>query len=338
MEITGSKLFSDSAVYARMSRLYNIYSREDLLKQRLAEPFTRKTVSFYRYVQLTDVQALRDSLYTDWFEMGVLGRVYLAAEGINAQISVPEPRIAEFIAYLNATSMFADMPLKWAVEDSKLSFLKLKMKVRRKIVADGLADGSFDVTNVGCHLTAAEFNAAMDDENTILVDMRNHYESEVGHFEGALCPQVETFREEVEYVVQELEAHKDKKILMYCTGGVRCEKASAYLRHHGFRDVNQLYGGIIEYARQAKEEQLPLKFRGKNFVFDERLGERITNEIISNCHQCGAPCDTHTNCANDECHKLFIQCSSCSEKYNGCCCSECTEKAGVLKYTVPDLD
>lgn len=326
MAITGFKQFPGLAVYARMSRLYNIYSREDLIKQRLAERFTRKTVSFYRYVQLTDVYELRDRLYADWFDMGVLGRVYLAAEGINAQISVPEPRIADFIAYLDATPWFVHMPLKWAVEDSHLSFLKLKMKVRRKIVADGLEDGSFDVTNVGRHLTAAEFNAALEDKDTIVVDMRNRYESEVGHFERAICPEVETFRDEVEYVVRQLEAHKDKKILMYCTGGVRCEKASAYLRHHGFRDVNQLYGGIIEYARQAKEEQLPLKFHGKNFVFDERLGERITDEIIANCHQCGAPCDTHTNCANDECHQLFIQCPACAAKYKGCCCESCAAK------------
>ncbi len=329
------KHFSASAVYPRMSRLYNIYSREDLIKQRLAERFSRKTVSFYRYVQLADLHELRDRLYSDWFSMGVLGRVYLAAEGINAQISVPEPHIDEFIAYLDATPWFANMPLKWAVEDHHLSFLKLKMKVRPKIVADGLEEGSFDVTNVGTHLSAAEFNKALEEENTIVVDMRNHYESEVGHFEGALCPEVDTFREEVEYVVQQLEAHKDKKILMYCTGGVRCEKASAYLRHHGFNDVSQLYGGIIEYTRQAREENLPLKFKGKNFVFDERLGERITQDIISNCHQCGKPCDTHTNCANDACHKLFIQCPECAEKYKGCCCDNCVDF--IADESVPEL-
>jgi len=112
---------------------------------------------------------------------------------------------------------------------------------------------------------------------------------------------------------------------MYCTGGVRCEKASAYLKHHGFQDVNQLYGGIIEYARQVKEENIESKFRGKNFVFDERLGERITDEVIAHCHQCGEPCDSHTNCANDDCHLLFIQCPACREKYQGCCSDECCQ-------------
>lgn len=308
-----------------MKHLHNIYSREDLLKQRQAENFSRKTVSFYRYVIIENPHELRDSLYADWYAMGVLGRVYLAKEGINAQISVPEHQVGQFINYLDNTPYFAEMPMKWAVEDDPLSFLKLKMKVRPKIVADGLADGTFDVTDVGKHLTAEEFNAALQEEGTIVVDMRNHYESEIGRFENALCPDVDTFREEIEYVTKVLEGKKDAKILMYCTGGVRCEKASAYLKHKGFQNVNQLYGGVIEYARQIKELNLDSKFKGKNFVFDQRLGERITNDIIAHCHQCGAPCDTHINCANDDCHLLFIQCPACAKKYAGCCSEQCVE-------------
>jgi UPF0176 protein len=110
---------------------------------------------------------------------------------------------------------------------------------------------------------------------------------------------------------------------MYCTGGIRCEKASAWMKHRGFKHVFQLNGGIIEYARQVKEQGLENKFIGKNFVFDERLGERISPDIISHCHQCGAPCDDHTNCKNDGCHLLFIQCKSCAEKYDGCCSADC---------------
>jgi UPF0176 protein len=124
-------------------------------------------------------------------------------------------------------------------------------------------------------------------------------------------------------VEETLAPHKDKTIIMYCTGGIRCEKASAYLRHKGFKNVHQLEGGIIKYARDAQDKGLPNKFRGKNFVFDERLGERISEEIISHCHQCGKPCDTHTNCVNDACHLLFIQCDDCAEKYQGCCSEDC---------------
>lgn len=308
-----------------MKRLYNIHSKEELLKQRIAETFNRKTVSFYRYVIIDNPQELRDQLYLDWFEMGIMGRVYIAREGINAQISVPEHNIDLFVDYLDHTSWFKDMPMKWAVEDDHLSFLKLIVKVRKKIVADGLEDGSFDVTNVGRHLTAVEFNTAMEDENTIVVDMRNHYESEIGRFDNAICPDVDTFREEVEYVTKKLADKKDAKILLYCTGGVRCEKASAYLKHHGFQDVSQLFGGIIEYTHQVKEQNLESKFKGKNFVFDERLGERITEDVLAHCHQCGAPCDTHTNCANDDCHLLFIQCEACAEKYEHCCSETCRD-------------
>ena len=121
-----------------------------------------------------------------------------------------------------------------------------------------------------------------------------------------------------------LKNKKKDKILLYCTGGIRCEKTSAYLKHHGFKDVNQLHGGIIDYARQIKEDStLENKFEGKNFVFDERRGERISDDIVSNCHQCGEPCDTHVNCSNEACHLLFIQCERCRQKMKNCCSDEC---------------
>src|SRR5690606_20910527 len=133
------------------------------------------------------------------------------------------------------------------------------------------------------------------------------------------------FREALPVVEKMLEDKKDKNVIMYCTGGIRCEKASAWMKHRGFKNVFQLNGGIIEYARQVNEHGLENKFLGKNFVFDERLGERISDDIISTCHQCGAPCDDHTNCKNDGCHLLFIQCKACAEKFNGCCSTECSE-------------
>lgn len=305
--------------------LHNRINKKEL-KERLKNDATpRKTISFYRYVILQNAPALRDILYRDLLAMNALGRIYLAYEGINAQMSVPEANYPNFLAYLNTYPEFENMPIKTGVEDDGKSFYKLAIKVRKKIVADGLDDGTFDVTNVGKHLSAAEFNEALDLPGTIVVDMRNHYESEIGHFANAICPDVDTFREELPLVVDMLKDKKDQKILMYCTGGVRCEKASAYLKHHGFKDVNQLHGGIIEYAKQVKEQNLPIKFKGKNFVFDERLGERIGNEIISKCHQCGEVCDTHTNCANDDCHLLFIQCESCKKSMQGCCSQACIE-------------
>jgi UPF0176 protein len=305
--------------------LYNRVNKEELKKKIAEDPTPRTTLSFYRYVIIENPNELRDQFFYNWSMLGVLGRIYLASEGINAQLSVPTKNFDLFKDQLYADIRFTDVPFKIAVEDDGKSFYKLAIKVREKIVADGLNDGDFDVTNVGKHLTAKEFNDALQLPDTIVVDMRNHYESEVGHFEGAICPDADTFRDELPIVLNMLEDKKDKKLLLYCTGGIRCEKASAYFKHHGFEDVNQLHGGIIDYARQVKEQGLETKFKGKNFVFDERLGERISEEILSKCHQCGEPCDDHTNCANFECHLLFIQCKKCAEKMEGCCTQECID-------------
>jgi UPF0176 protein len=309
--------------------LQNRVNKKELKKRIQEETTERITVSFYRYVIIDNPQELRDQLFEQWNRLNVLGRIYVAREGINAQMCVPKENWELFKENLFADPRFANMPFKIAVEDDGKSFYKLTIKVRPKIVADGLDDDAFDVTNVGKHLTAKEFNEAMEIPDTIIVDMRNHYESEVGRFTGAICPDADTFREELPIVLEELKDKKDHKILMYCTGGVRCEKASAYFKHHGFTDVNQLHGGIIDYVRQSKAEDLPSKFIGKNFVFDERVGERITEDIIAQCHQCGAVCDTHVNCANDDCHLLFIQCDACAEKMQGCCTPECMHIAAL---------
>jgi len=306
-----------------MSLLYNRVNREEMRKRLMEEPFHRITLSFYRYVILEDAQKMRDTLWREWKEMNVFGRIYVAREGINAQLSVPESYFESFRHSLYEHKEFENVPFKIAVEDDGKSFFRLTIKVRKKLVGDGLEDEAFDVTNVGNHLSAIEFNEALEKPGTIVVDMRNHYESEVGHFENAILPNADTFKEELPLVLDQLKGKEDQKILMYCTGGIRCEKASAYLKHHGFKDVNQLYGGIIEYAREIKQTGMESKFLGKNFVFDERLGERITDDIVAHCHQCDAKCDTHTNCKNVECNVLFIQCENCAEKMDGFCSDEC---------------
>jgi UPF0176 protein len=309
--------------------LQNRVNKKELKKRIQEETIKRITVSFYRYVLIDQPEELRDHLFVQWNNLRILGRIYVAHEGINAQLSVPEENWDIFKYNLDKEPLLTGIPFKIAIEDDGKSFYKLTIKVRPKIVADGLDEKSFDVTNVGKHLTAKEFNEAMESADTVVVDMRNHYESEVGKFIGAFCPDADTFREELPMVIEELKDKKDKKIIMYCTGGVRCEKASAYLKHHGFKDVNQLHGGIIDYVRQIKAEGLPSKFIGKNFVFDERVGERITDDVIASCHQCGQPCDTHVNCANDDCHLLFIQCEDCTEKMSGCCTPECKHIASL---------
>ncbi|KXH82917.1 oxygen-dependent tRNA uridine(34) hydroxylase TrhO [Chryseobacterium kwangjuense] len=307
-------------------QLYNTLSAEERAQLIDEAGKDRLTLSFYAYAKIQDPKKFRDDLFIAWNALDALGRIYVANEGINAQMSVPADQFEAFRDTLEAYDFMKGIRLNVAVDQDNHSFLKLTIKVRNKIVADGLNDASFDVTNKGIHLKAQEFNTMLEDPNTIVVDFRNHYESEVGHFEGAITPDVENFRESLPIINEQLQDFKeDKNLLMYCTGGIRCEKASAYFKHQGFKNVYQLEGGIIEYTRQIKEEGIKSKFIGKNFVFDHRLGERITDDIISQCHQCGKPCDNHTNCANDACHLLFIQCDECKAAMENTCSTECLE-------------
>ena len=286
----------------------------------------RITISFYQYHKIEDPQIFRDKLFIEWNTLDVLGRTYVSYEGINAQISVPSENFLALKDQLDAIEFLNGIRLNVAIEQDNKSFLKLKVKVRNKIVADGLNDDTFDVTNKGVHLNAKEFNAMLKNPNTICVDMRNHYESEIGHFKGAITPDVDTFRDSLDVIEEDLKAHKeDKNLLMYCTGGIRCEKASAYYKHKGFKNVYQLEGGIIEYTRQVKDEGIENNFIGKNFVFDHRRAEKISDHVIANCHQCGMTCDTHTNCANEACHLLIIQCDECAERMENTCSSDCQE-------------
>ncbi len=303
---------------------YNKLNREAGEKKLAKESFNRTTLSFYKYVIIKNPSELRNALFFSWEKLGVLGRIYLAEEGINAQISVPEHHIDEFKLTLESFPYFKGVPFKFAVEESSISFYKLTIKVRKQIVADGLSIDDYDITNVGNHLNAKEWNEAINLGATV-VDMRNHYESEIGHFKNAILPEAETFREELPMVEEMLKGKENENILLYCTGGIRCEKASAFLKHKGFNSVNQLYGGIINYVHEVKKEGLENKFIGKNFVFDDRLAERISPDIISSCHQCGTPFDSHTNCKNLQCNLLFIQCDQCKEKYKNCCSSVCIE-------------
>ena len=292
------------------------------------EGFARKTCSFYRYINIDEPQALRDELYKEWFALRILGRVYLAAEGINAQISVPEPHWDQFLETLNSRGVLAKMPLKHAVQEGQ-SFFKLAIRVKQELVAYNIPFNQYDMNHVGEHVNAVEFNEALDNPDSIAVDMRNYYESEVGQFKTAIIPDVETSRDLLPQVRHLLKGQEEKEVLLYCTGGIRCEKASAYLLHHGFKNVKQLNGGIIQYAHDIREQQLDSKFIGSNFVFDDRLEERITADIIGVCHQCGTACDSHTDCMNQACHILFIQCPDCKAVYNGCCSPECQEFAAL---------
>jgi len=305
-----------------MNLLHNKKNKEQLIDQLEAEDFNRITLSFYKYVKLHNLLELRDRLYHDWDELKILGRVYIAEEGINAQINVPEYNLDLFKKRLYSYKEFNNVPFKFAVEENN-SFYKLIIKVKKEIVAYGLSINEYNMDETGKHLNAEDFNEMMGKPNSIVVDMRNHYESEVGKFDDAICPDVDTSKELLPETKKILQDHKNDNIMLYCTGGIRCEKASSYLIKNKFKNVYQLKGGIISYAKEIKKKNLESKFKGKNFVFDDRLGERITEDVLSNCHQCNKSSDHHLNCANDACHILFIQCSNCQKLYDYCCSEEC---------------
>ncbi len=308
-----------------MKALYNKVNKAVLKQQMLASDEARTTLSFYKYHQIQNTTFFRNYLYHHLDNIHVCGRIYIAAEGINGQVSVPDRNMDKFNQIFEDITFLSGIRRNFAIEDDGKSFYVLKIKIRNRILADGLDDSTFDASKGGKHLSAIEFNSLTTQEDVVVVDMRNHYESEVGHFDGAITPDVETFRESLPIIEDMLDEHRDKHIIMYCTGGIRCEKASAYYKHRGFDKVYQLDGGIIEYARQAKEQGLDNKFRGQNFVFDDRLGEAISEEVISRCHQCGDTSARHVNCANQACHLLFIQCESCGTKYKDSCSQKCQD-------------
>jgi len=308
-----------------MAVLHNRINNEELKQRLMQETEPRTTISFYQYFPIQNPQEFRDYLYKHLDQLKVFGRIYVAKEGINAQISVPAGNFDALRNFLYSIEPLNGLRLNIAIDDDGKSFWVLKIKVREKIVADGIDDPDFSMENKGKYVNAAEMNKLLEDEQTIVIDMRNHYEYEVGHFVKAIEIPSDTFRDQLPMAVDMMKGNEDKNIIMYCTGGIRCEKASAYMKHKGFKNVFHLEGGIINYAQKAKEQGLDSKFIGKNFVFDNRLGERITNDIIAQCHQCGKPCDTHTNCKNDGCHLLFIQCEACAQTYEGCCSNECKD-------------
>ena len=308
--------------------LYNKKNRLDLENELKNEIFSRVTCSFYRYVFIENPELLRDELYREWSTLQIFGRIYIASEGINAQLSCPENNWNLFVDTIRSRDFLNNIPIKKAIQDGA-SFYKLTIKVKEEIVKYNVDKDDYDMNYVGKHLSAKEFNSKLEEDNTLVVDMRNYYESEVGRFENAIIPDVDTSRDLLPEVKSLLNGHEEDEILLYCTGGIRCEKASAYLIKNGFSNVNQLQGGIIQYAHDIKSQGLDSKFLGKNFVFDARMGERVTNDIIGECHQCGRPADKHLDCGNEACHILFIQCDKCYKEYDGCCTKECKDFASL---------
>ncbi|WP_052456823.1 oxygen-dependent tRNA uridine(34) hydroxylase TrhO [Candidatus Ishikawella capsulata] len=318
-----------------MSILHNRISNKELKERMIRDNGSRITLSFYKYFNIEDTKAFRDLLWTGLTNLKVFGRIYIANEGINAQISVPTPLYESMRNYIySLDKCLYKVHMNCSLEENTKAFWVLRVKIRANIVADGISDKNFnfDYNHVGTYIKAHTVNAMFKDPNVLFVDMRNSYEYEIGHFTNALKISANTFRDQLAVLINKLKEYKNKKIVLYCTGGIRCEKATAWMIYNGFKKVYHIEGGIIEYVRCAREHKLPVYFHGKMFVFDERMSERISDEIISNCYQCYCICDRQVNCINNKCHVLFIQCNKCAETYNNCCSKLCKENLYKYKF------
>jgi predicted sulfurtransferase len=294
-----------------------------------------KIILFYKYIHIKNPEAMRDWQRELCEKLGLKGRILIGEEGINATVGGSPKAADQYVATMKAHELFADVDYKESMADSD-SFPKLKVKVRSEIVRLGIDPKLLTPENGGKHLTPEQTHKLLSEkpEDLVILDARNAFEAKIGKFENAIVPDIETFREFPDYVEKNLEQFKDKQVLMYCTGGIRCERASALLKSKNVaKEVYQIEGGIHRYVEKFPDGF----FRGKNYVFDGRIAMKVNDDILSNCELCQNPCDDYTNCINAFCNKQFTACSSCLEKTNNTCCITCQELVGKQEVVVRTL-
>lgn len=283
-----------------------------------------QTLLFYKYTQLKAPEQFADEHRAFCQDLGLVGRVMIGDEGINGTVSGTKEQCQRYMNHLKQQHPFDDITFK-IDEVDKLSFAKMHVRYRHEIVAFDLEEEE-DVdphAESGEHVDPEEFRKLKDREDVLVLDVRNQLEAEVGKFKNAKTLDIDQFRDFREKI-DELEPYKDKKILAYCTGGIRCEKATAYLKRKGFNEVYQLNGGIINYYKKTGGED----FEGQCYVFDRRITVNVNDvnpSIISKCEKCATKTTKLINCANPECNKHFIICESCADELEGCCSKECQQ-------------
>jgi len=281
--------------------------------------------SFYKYVKINNVEKFKIKHQAFCKKLGIKGTILLGDEGINGSVSGYKDQIQKYKNEIKSIDEFSDVEFKDTVSED-VSFNKLIVKIKKEIVSLGKNP---EISQKGRYLSPKEFNDFVEDKEIIIVDARNDYEHKIGKFENALTFNIKTFRE-FPNALPELKKYKNKKIVMYCTGGIRCEKASALLKEEGFNQVYQLEGGIINYINQYYESP-DSKFKGRCFVFDERLSipSGKNSGTISVCEMCHVPCGEYIRCMNTICDKLVIMCSECKEKMNNACSKACKNKLNI---------
>lgn len=287
-----------------------------------------EVILYYNFSKIDDPERFCMEHKSKLKELGVLGRVYISSEGINGTLGGAPEQVDAYKKYLRRMPGFGDTEFKTDMHD-EIPFAKRVCKVREEIVAihvDGL-----DPNEGGYHMQPSEWRKLMEsEEDYVMIDVRNNYESKVGHFEGAVQPDVENFFDFPKWL-DEAAIPKNKKVLMYCTGGIRCEKFSVLMKKKGWDDVNQLHGGILNYAKEEGGKH----FNGKCFVFDDRLIVPVNKENlepIAKCEITGNPADSYINCANTECNKLFVCSEEGARQLEGCCSEECRQSEYKLPF------
>lgn len=281
-----------------------------------------QTLLYYCYSRIEDAEQFASDHLQFCKSLNLVGRIIVADEGLNGTVSGTAESCKIYMDTLHADSRFSKIDFK--IDDVEVpSFIKMHCRYKAEIVHSGLRDPKIinPELKTGVHLEPADFVKIKDDEDVVVVDVRSNYEHSIGRFKNAVTFDIENFRD-FPAMINQLAQYRDKKIVTYCTGGIKCEKASALLLHEGFENVYQLHGGIIKYGKEAGGED----FEGKCYVFDNRVAVDINSVnpvVISTCRNCGAHTTKMINCANPECNEHFTQCDECGEKLDGACSELC---------------
>jgi UPF0176 protein len=291
-----------------------------------------RVLLYYKYVSIDNHEEFAKEHLAYCKELGLKGRILVAHEGINGTVSGTIEQTQAYMDKMHADPRFQDMPFKIDEADGH-TFKKIFVRPRPELVTFRLEDDINPNELTGKRLKPKEFFEALNSEDVIIIDGRNDYEYDVGHFRNAVRPEVESFREFPEWIRNNLSQFKDKKVLTYCTGGIRCEKLSGFLIREGFQDVAQLDGGIATYGKDP--EVKGRLFDGKMYVFDERIVVPVNHTeeatVVGKCLHCGTPSEKYINCTYDFCHNHHIVCDKCEEEHSGYCSPECAEKDEQLQ-------
>lgn len=288
---------------------------------------------YYKYVPIADADSFASAHRALCNEIGLKGRIIIAREGINGTVSGTIQQTTAYMDAMHADSRFADMPFK-VDPYHEHAFGKLKIKVKPELVNLSLAENVDPNQLTGKRLTPKQFLEHLEQDDVVVLDGRNNYEYDLGHFRNAIRPDVKTFREFPEWIRENRELFEHKKILTYCTGGIRCEKLSGLLLREGFEDVSQLDGGIVTYGKDSAARGQ--YFDGKCYVFDERIGvsvNQVEDVIVGRCYHCDAAAETYINCAYPSCHRQHIVCEDCDARFAGYCSQACHDAHALKEGT-----